>query len=152
MLLALHRYPTRSHSPSITGTPAPLAAAPTARAVSFIVKVCGWRPGEGGAPHAGAGVRKPPREETAGGVARRRVRRYGDFGADGLLPESIERLFGKRSSRRRTKWLDCDRQKLHRAMEIERQEGQPRRRKAEPDHCQARAGEAEGPHCGVAAN
>ena len=28
----------------------------------------------------GAGVRKPPKEETAGGVARWRVRRYGDFG------------------------------------------------------------------------
>jgi hypothetical protein len=27
----------------------------------------------------GAGVRKPPMEETAGGVARRRVRRYGDL-------------------------------------------------------------------------
>src|SRR6202522_1539982 len=111
------------------------------------VKVCGCRPGEGGAAHAGAGVRKPPREETAGGVARRRVRRYGDFGADGLLPESIERLFGRRSSRRRTKWLDCDRQKLHRAMEIGRKERHLRRRKAEPDHCQARAGEAEGPYC-----
>ena len=33
----------------------------------------------------GAGVRKPPREETAGGVARSRVRRYGDFGARSLL-------------------------------------------------------------------
>jgi hypothetical protein len=85
-----------------------------ARSMSVSVKVCGCRPGEGGAAHAGAGVRKPPREETAGGVARRRVRRYGDFGADGLLPESIERLFGKRSSRRRTKWLDCDRQNVNR--------------------------------------
>jgi len=29
----------------------------------------------------GAGVRKPPREETAGGLARRRVRRCGDLAA-----------------------------------------------------------------------
>src|SRR3954465_671843 len=34
------------------------------------VKVCGWRPHDGGAAHTGAGVRKPPREETAGGVER----------------------------------------------------------------------------------
>jgi hypothetical protein len=43
----------------------------------------------------GAGVRKPPREETAGGVARLRVRRYGDFGAGGVLPRSVEKLFGE---------------------------------------------------------
>jgi hypothetical protein len=30
------------------------------------VKVFGCRPHEGGAAHSGAGVRKPPREETAG--------------------------------------------------------------------------------------
>jgi len=36
------------------------------------------RPHEGGAARTGAGVRKPPREETAGGVARWRVKRYGD--------------------------------------------------------------------------
>jgi hypothetical protein len=35
---------------------------------SLIVKVCGWRPHEGGAARTGAGVRKPPKEETAGGV------------------------------------------------------------------------------------
>ena len=29
----------------------------------------------------GAGVRKPPREETAGGLVRPRVRRYGDLAA-----------------------------------------------------------------------
>ena len=33
----------------------------------------------------GAGVRKPPMEETAGGVARWRVRRYGDLVA--AVPE-----------------------------------------------------------------
>jgi hypothetical protein len=31
------------------------------------VKVCGWRPHEGGAAYTGAGVRKPPMEETAMG-------------------------------------------------------------------------------------
>jgi hypothetical protein len=45
------------------------------------VKVCGCRPHEGGAARTGAGVRKPPMEETAGGVARWRVRRYGDLTA-----------------------------------------------------------------------
>jgi hypothetical protein len=34
----------------------------------------------------GAGVRRPPREETAGGVTKLRVRRYGDLDAGGLLP------------------------------------------------------------------
>jgi hypothetical protein len=34
----------------------------------------------------GAGVRKPPKEETAGDVVRLRVSRYGDFGAGGPLP------------------------------------------------------------------
>ncbi len=37
-----------------------------ASAISVFLKVCGWRPNEGGAAHAGAGVRKPPMEETAG--------------------------------------------------------------------------------------
>jgi hypothetical protein len=32
----------------------------------------------------GAGVRKPPREETAGGVERWSVRDYGDFGSGGM--------------------------------------------------------------------
>ena len=53
--------------------------------MSVHVKVCGCRPGEGGAAHAGAGVRKPPREETAGGMVRPRVRRYGDLDACGVL-------------------------------------------------------------------
>jgi hypothetical protein len=34
------------------------------------VKVCGCRPHDGGAARTGAGVRKPPMEETAGGVVR----------------------------------------------------------------------------------
>jgi hypothetical protein len=32
---------------------------------SLFVKVCGCRPHDGGAAHTGAGVRKPPMEETA---------------------------------------------------------------------------------------
>ena len=53
--------------------------------MSPIVKVCGCRPHAGGAARTGAGVRKPPMEETAGGVARWRVRRYGDLTA--VVPE-----------------------------------------------------------------
>jgi hypothetical protein len=45
------------------------------------VKVFGCRPHDGGAARTGAGVRKPPMEETAGGVARWRVRRCGDLAA-----------------------------------------------------------------------
>ena len=35
--------------------------------MSARVKVCGCRPHDGGAAHTGAGVRKPPMEETAMG-------------------------------------------------------------------------------------
>ena len=59
---------------------------------SIVVKVCGWRPHDGGAVRTGAGVRKPPMAETAGGSMRPRVRRYGDFGVGGLSPRSVERL------------------------------------------------------------
>jgi hypothetical protein len=38
--------------------------------ISGFVKVCGCRPHEGGAARTGGGVRKPPKEETAGGVSR----------------------------------------------------------------------------------
>src|SRR5882757_3008311 len=48
---------------------------------SDVVKVCGWRPHDGGAAHTGAGVRKPPREETAGGVRGWRGVGYGDLSA-----------------------------------------------------------------------
>ena len=40
----------------------------------------------------GAGVRKPPMEETAGGVERPRVRRYGDLTA--VVPECEHNLYG----------------------------------------------------------
>src|SRR4030088_3346707 len=53
--------------------------------MSVIVKVCGCRPHDGGGAHTGAGVRKPPREETAGCRARCCVRRYGDLTA--VVPE-----------------------------------------------------------------
>jgi hypothetical protein len=45
------------------------------------VKGCGCRPHADGAARTGAGVRKPSMEETAGGVARWRVRRCGDLAA-----------------------------------------------------------------------
>jgi len=48
---------------------------------SVSVKVFGRRPHDDGAARTGAGVRKPPMEETAEGVARWRVRRYGDLAA-----------------------------------------------------------------------
>jgi hypothetical protein len=51
---------------------------------SPVVKVFGCRPMMTVRRALGAGVRKPPRE-TAGGVAKLRVRGYGDFGAGGLL-------------------------------------------------------------------
>jgi len=53
---------------------------------------------DGGARHTGAGIRKPPREETAGRKAIYCVNCYGDFGAGGLLAGCIKRLFGKRLS------------------------------------------------------
>ena len=49
------------------------------RVKSAIVKVFGCRPDDDGATHSGAGVRKPPREETAGRDTRRFVTRYGDL-------------------------------------------------------------------------
>jgi hypothetical protein len=52
---------------------------------SASVKVFGCRPHDGVAAHTGAGVRKPPKEETAGGVERLCVRRYGDLTA--VVPE-----------------------------------------------------------------
>ena len=63
------------------------------------VKVCGCRPHDGGAAHSGAGVRKPPREETAGRRARWRVRYYGDFVAGGVRARFVERVLRARSSR-----------------------------------------------------
>ena len=61
-----------------------------------------------GATHSGAGVRKPPREETAGGGAKQRVRRYGIFGAGDLLPAYVEQLSGRRSKGWRAQLADRD--------------------------------------------
>src|SRR5258708_14867732 len=58
---------------------------PLSFGMSPVVKVFGCRHHDGGAAHTGAGVRKPPMEETAGGVARWPVRRYGDLAA--VVPE-----------------------------------------------------------------
>ena len=57
------------------------------------VKVFGCRPHESGAADPGAGVRKPPREETAGCRARWRVTRYGDFVAGRFVSEVRWRRF-----------------------------------------------------------
>ena len=57
-----------------------LSAAPKI-ATSVTVKVFGCRPHEGGAARTGAGVRKPPREETAGGGRGWRGVGYGDLSA-----------------------------------------------------------------------
>src|ERR1700692_160046 len=51
------------------------------------VKVCGWRPHDGGAAHSGAGVRKPPREETAGGARGWGGVGYGDLSGAGEVGE-----------------------------------------------------------------
>ena len=89
------------------------------------VKVCGCRPHEGGATHTGAGVRKPPKEETAGGRERWSVRSYGNLVAGALLPKCIERVFGKRSRGQRTRSTDRDMQNRRCASEIEREDGCP---------------------------
>jgi hypothetical protein len=66
-----------------------------------------------------AGVRKPPREETAGGVAKLRLRRYGGFGAGGLLPRCVDLLFGEREKAWRACSADGDRQERRDATEID---------------------------------
>ena len=106
------------------------------------------RPHADGAARTGAGVRKPPMEETAGGVARWRVRRYGDFDAGGLLARCVEGLFGKRSRGRRTRSADRNRQTRRRAAD----DGYRERREGKHDHCQPRGGAAEVQHWDVASN
>ena len=63
----------------------------------------------------GAGVRKPPKEETAGGVTKLRVRRYGDLDAGGLLPGCVDRLSGKQSTGRRALSASRDKQNRRRS-------------------------------------
>jgi hypothetical protein len=91
--------------------------------MSVRVKVCGCRPHDGGAAHTGAGVRKPPREETAGGVARSCVRRYGDFDAGGLLPRCVECLFGRRTMKRGARSAGREMRNRSRAVVVERHDG-----------------------------
>src|ERR1700692_3585966 len=100
------------------------SASPSPRTTAS-VKVCGCRPHEGGATHTGAGVRKPPKEETAGGRERWSVRSYGNLVAGALLPKCIERVFGKRSRGQRTRSTDRDMQNRRCASEIEREDGCP---------------------------
>ena len=105
-----------------------------------------------GATRTGAGVRKPPREETAGGVAKLRVRRYGDFVAGGVLPTCVDHLFWKRSKGWRARSADRDRQNRRHAAEIDRQGGCPGRRDGEHGRGRSRAGETEVQYWHVAAN
>ena len=100
----------------------------------------------------GAGVRKPAKEETAGGVTKLRVRRYGDLDAGGSLPGCVDRLSGKQSTGRRALSASRDRQNRRRAAEIERQDGCSGLREGEPDHCRSGGSDTEGPRWGVAAN
>jgi hypothetical protein len=100
----------------------------------------------------GAGVRKPPREETAGRRAMRSVRRYGDFVAGGVSPRWGDRLFGKRLMGWRVRSADCDGQNRRRAAEIDRRGGCPGRRDGERGHGRSRVGEAEVQNWNVAAN
>ena|ERR1700722_4883786 len=116
------------------------------------VKVCGWRPHEGGAADTGADVRKPPREETAEGVARSCVRRYGDFDAGGLLVRCVECLFGTRPMKRRAWSTSLDMRNRGWAAEIERYDGYRGWREGEHDPCWSRAGEADGQYYNVAAH
>jgi hypothetical protein len=69
--------------------------------MAVYVKVFGCRPYDDGATHSGAGVRKPPREESAGRRAMWRVRCYGDFVAGGVCRRFVERVLRTRSRRLR---------------------------------------------------
>ena len=111
--------------------------------MSAVVKVCGCRSHDGGAAHTGAGVRKPPMEETAGCRAKGRVSRYGDLDAGGLLPRCVDHLCRERSKRWRTRSVDCDLRNWRRAVEIDRRVGCPERRNGEHGHGRSRVGEAE---------
>ena len=65
---------------------------------------------EGGAVVTGAGVRKPPGEETAEDVMRWCVRRYGDLAAAGLLPRWVGSFLGRRSRALRSGSAGCKEQ------------------------------------------
>src|ERR1019366_3384688 len=120
-----------------------MRASPIALVRVSNVKVCGWRPHDGGAAHTGVGVRKPPREETAGCRARWRVRRYGDFVVWGSLAGCVDHLCRERSKRWRTRQVDSDSRNWRRAAKIDRRVGYPGRRDGEHGHGRSRRGEAE---------
>src|ERR1700687_1534917 len=64
-----------------------------AASISAFVKVFGCRPMTVVRHAPGAGVRKPPREETAIGGARRRLGRYGDLsGVEGQQQRRLRRF------------------------------------------------------------
>jgi hypothetical protein len=84
-----------------------------------------------------------PREETAKGVERSRVIRYGDFVAGSLSPRSVEGLCRKRSWIWRRRLAGCDWQNRRRQREIERHEDYRGRCEVESDYCRSRGGEAE---------
>jgi hypothetical protein len=101
------------------------------------VKVCGCRPHEGGAARTGAGVRKPPMEETAGGVGWPGVRRYGDFGVGSLLPRWVGSFFGRRSRVRRSGSVDCKGQNRSCVAEMERHGDGREQRDGEHGRCRS---------------
>src|ERR1700687_309618 len=92
-----------------------------------------------------AGVRKPPKEETAEDKAGWCVRRYGDLDAAGLLPRWVGSFFGRRSRVRRSGAGGC-------AAEMERHGDYREPRDGEHGHCRPIAGAAEVQHWDVASN
>jgi hypothetical protein len=89
-------------------------------------------------------TKKAPYKETAGGVTRSCVRRYGDFDAGGVLPRCDECFFGRRPMKRRARSAGRDMRNRSRAAVIERHDGYRGWREGEPGHCWSRAGEADG--------
>ena len=90
----------------------------------------------------GVRVRKPPKEESAGGVTKLERQKHGDPDAGGLLPGCVDPLWeavdGAASAVR-------DRQNRRRAAAIERQDGCSGLREGEPDHCWSGGSDTEGP-------
>ena len=152
-ILAMHKiswHPVAgAKPPKIKGPPGRRKARPAwvenrSVGTAASVKVFGCRSHDGGAAGTGVGVRKPPREETAGGVTRSCVRRYGDFDAGGVLPRCDECFFGRRPMKRRARSAGRDMRNRSRAAVIERHDGYRGWREGEPGHCWSRAGEADG--------
>ena len=100
----------------------------------------------------GAGVRKPPKEETAEDVAGWCVRRYGDLDAAGLLSRWVGSFFGSRWRVRRSGSVDCKVQNRSCAAEMEQHGYYREQRDGEHGHCRPIAGAAEAQHWGGASN